>query len=127
MCVGLVRKERMLVVRTGRYPNVWQPVGGGIEAGETAPVAAVREVLEETGWALTTSELTVTAQYPMDADPGTLTFYLASAPEGDLVVENGELLEHRWVDWAGLGDLPAFPAAQQFYALWPTMTGPGRR
>lgn len=31
------------------HPQTWQPVYGGVEAGETAPEAALRELAEETG------------------------------------------------------------------------------
>jgi 8-oxo-dGTP pyrophosphatase MutT (NUDIX family) len=31
------------------YPGIWQPVTGGIDAGEFVPLAALREVAEETG------------------------------------------------------------------------------
>jgi len=33
------------------FPGIWQPVTGGLHAGERAPVAARREVAEETGLA----------------------------------------------------------------------------
>jgi 8-oxo-dGTP pyrophosphatase MutT (NUDIX family) len=31
------------------FPGLWQPVTGGLAAGERVPIAALREVLEETG------------------------------------------------------------------------------
>lgn len=31
------------------HPHTWQPVYGGVEPGETAPEAALRELIEETG------------------------------------------------------------------------------
>src|ERR1041385_1167562 len=57
------RGKRFEILLLRRAPHrslagVWQPVTGGIEQGETAVAAAVREVLEETGltpihwWAL---------------------------------------------------------------------------
>jgi 8-oxo-dGTP pyrophosphatase MutT (NUDIX family) len=33
------------------FPGLWQPVTGGLRAGETVPTAALREVEEETGFA----------------------------------------------------------------------------
>ena len=35
--------------KTKRYEHLWQGVAGKIEAGETAPEAAKRELMEETG------------------------------------------------------------------------------
>ncbi len=36
--------------KTKRYEHLWQGVAGKIEAGETAPEAAKRELMEETGF-----------------------------------------------------------------------------
>ena len=43
--------EILLIRRAGHriFPGLWQCVTGGIEAGETVPAAALREVREETG------------------------------------------------------------------------------
>ncbi len=40
----------LLIRRCGKYlPGTWQMISGGIESGETAPQAALREIREETG------------------------------------------------------------------------------
>lgn len=48
--ICVFRGRDMLVVRRGKAPGIgrWAPVGGHIEAGETAEAAALREVGEET-------------------------------------------------------------------------------
>ena len=45
------RAEYLLIQRSDDriYPGIWQPVTGGIDAGERVPIAAIREVAEETG------------------------------------------------------------------------------
>ncbi len=44
----VVRDGRILLIKTLRY-NRWELPGGGIEAGETAEEAAIRELREESG------------------------------------------------------------------------------
>ncbi len=49
--ICLFRAETVLLVKRGRAPGVgrWAPVGGHVEAEETAEAAALRELREETG------------------------------------------------------------------------------
>ena len=59
----------LLIRRCGKYlPGTWQMVSGGIEQGETASAAALREIREETG-------LSPSAFYVADAVE---TFYMQS-------------------------------------------------
>jgi 8-oxo-dGTP pyrophosphatase MutT (NUDIX family) len=48
---GPNRVEYLLIQRSDDriYPGIWQPVTGGIDADELVPLAALREVAEETG------------------------------------------------------------------------------
>lgn len=117
-CVGLVRNGRMLVVQTNDYPDRFQPVGGHVDAGETDVDAAVREVSEETGWVLAPNELALTLLAPMDVGPGTLSFYLAAAPEGEPTIDAAEIADYRWVDVDEISRLPAFPGARRFFSWW---------
>ena len=53
-CAGAIVRDqqgRLLLIQRGHAPDKgkWSLPGGGIEAGESAEEAAVREVLEETG------------------------------------------------------------------------------
>ncbi|MDQ6793862.1 MAG: NUDIX domain-containing protein [Chloroflexota bacterium] len=45
------RVEYLLIQRSDDriYPGIWQPVTGGVDGGEFVPLAALREVAEETG------------------------------------------------------------------------------
>lgn len=48
--VCVFRGEEILMIERAKAPGIglWAPVGGGIEPGETAQAAALREVREET-------------------------------------------------------------------------------
>jgi ADP-ribose pyrophosphatase YjhB (NUDIX family) len=48
--VCVFRDGEVLMVRRGKPPGagLWAPIGGGIEPGESAAAAALRETLEET-------------------------------------------------------------------------------
>ena len=48
VCVVILQDQRVLLTLRQDFP-VWCLPGGGIEPGETAAEAAVREVREETG------------------------------------------------------------------------------
>lgn len=117
VCVALYREDRILVVRTSRYPGVWQPIGGGIEDGETAEDAAVREVAEETGWVVRPGDLTRLLELPMDAHPGTLTFFTAPTPPGSPILAVDEIIDFRWVSTQKACELDAFPAARRFFEI----------
>lgn len=90
----------LLIRRCGKYlPGTWQMVSGGIENGETAPQAVLREIKEETG-------LIPCALYLADAVE---TFYLQNLDKITFVpvfvafVENTEVTlspkEHDAYEW----------------------------
>ena len=64
-CAGAVVRDeagRLLLVLRANEPSrgLWSLPGGRVESGETAPVAAAREVLEETGLEVEVGELLLT-------------------------------------------------------------------
>lgn len=93
---------RFLLLRRSKdelYPGIWQGVSGGVEPGETAVAAAVRELREET------------SQNPVDlyALDHVSTYYLhrtntilnvpafAARLESDIIERSEEHDEHRWL------------------------------
>lgn len=68
-CVGAVIKDqsgRLLMILRGHEPGkgLWSIPGGRVEAGETDPLAVVREVREETGLEVICGPLLGSAELP---------------------------------------------------------------
>ena len=81
----LTRGDSVLMLHRRRPPNqgMWNGVGGRIEPGETPLQACLREVREETGYALTTARLAgVLTWTGFETPDGGLALFTAEAPDG---------------------------------------------
>ena len=97
--------------------ELWEPPGGGIEAGETPEVTVLREWVEETGLPepeLVASPVTVARDlfWLGDRYVGDEFFFLGRAARpgtpdvsGQTEVEQAAYLGHRWVPWQQIVDL----------------------
>jgi 8-oxo-dGTP pyrophosphatase MutT (NUDIX family) len=109
--------DRLLLVRTRRFPDQWQPIGGGIDSADASPVEAlVREVEEELALRLRERDFRLVVRAPYDFGEGTVHFYEARI--GHLVsrisFNRREILGHLWVRLDETDGLPMFPATQAF-------------
>ena len=97
------RRVLLLKVRAepGAHPGFWQPVTGGVQPGEPAEQACLREIAEETSLRLSPHVLTVVMDSFDVAISPELTVrkrvFAAPAPPGAVRVAPDEHEDHRWV------------------------------
>ncbi len=113
-CVGAVIWDsagRLLLILRGHEPGMglWSIPGGRIEPGESAEQAVVREVMEETGLAVTCGPLLGTAELPgVDGVVIEVRDYLAApAPGAGPVRAGDDAAAVRWVSDAEAGEMQA--------------------
>ncbi len=86
--------------RPGEREAFWQPVTGGIAAGESPSQAALREITEETGLQLAESDLTlITADHIVEISPEltiSKTLYSARAQQTTVMTNPHEHRDHQW-------------------------------
>lgn len=107
--------ERILLVKTHRLPNHWQPVGGGVKATDDSPETAVlRETKEEAGLTLREAEIRKIFETDYDFGAGSVHFFLAPLAEtGSLRFNEVEILSWRWFSLNSSMTLPVFPATKK--------------
>jgi 8-oxo-dGTP diphosphatase len=84
--IFLTRGDEVLMLHRRNPPNqgLWNGVGGRLEPGETPLAGALREVLEETGYRITTARFGGLLTWEGHAEPaGGLYIFSAEVPPGE--------------------------------------------
>jgi 8-oxo-(d)GTP phosphatase len=95
------------LVHRPKYDD-WSFPKGKLDAGETMPFAAVREIAEETGQAARLGPLIGDVRYSV-LDGGKLVRYWAAEARGGEFTPGAETDELRWLDVAGAAELLSYP------------------
>lgn len=104
--IGLVRRGReCLLARGTRTPEgIFSTLAGFVEPGESAEQAFAREVMEEVSVTITNIRYAFSQPWPF---PGQLMLgFYADYVSGDIVPEEGEILEAAWFDKEHLPHTP---------------------
>ncbi len=109
-------QQRILLVRTKRFPDHWQPIGGGMRPGDGTPINTIlREITEEMGVQFPPNQLTLHLTTDYDFGEGKVFFYVAHLPDDcHPKFDPGELLEWKWFRKDELVSVQTFPATSKF-------------
>ncbi|MBX7430689.1 NUDIX hydrolase [Mycobacterium sp. Y57] len=95
------------VIHRPRYDD-WSLPKGKVDAGETEPVTAVREIAEETGYRAHLGRRLATVSYPVDGFPKRVRYWSARCAGGQFTA-NDEVDELKWLPAAQAVDMLHYP------------------
>ena len=101
-------QERILLLSAPKRPGKWEPVNGGMDAGDTPISAALRETAEEAGDQVRTRQLGIFHAYLFPYDPvlSMISLLVVSAYEGGEVIP-GDDMRGSEVRWWSLAEIDA--------------------
>jgi 8-oxo-dGTP diphosphatase len=126
----IVRNGSVLLARfVGDGSGLWTLPGGGLEAGEDPPTAAMREIMEETGYQVTLQELlgvdsvhvprTERHSDKSRALHSLRIIYRASVTSGELRREvGGSTDDARWFDLDAVAGVPRVGLVDTGLGMW---------
>lgn len=114
--IGLLNNSKILLVRTKRFPDHWQPIGGGVKPFDKSPIdTLMREVKEETGIELDNNQIIFEIETEYDFGEGTVFFYSATVDRLTTInFDTKELSEWGWFKFDEAIKLNMFPATEKF-------------
>lgn len=98
---------KILLVRIGYLHKKWVLPGGGIDRGEEASAAAVREVKEESGLDIVSPAYIGEQKFTQEYKRVTVFYFTAKASCVDLMIDGQEIID---AGWFALDALPALIA-----------------
>jgi 8-oxo-dGTP pyrophosphatase MutT (NUDIX family) len=101
-------EKRLAVVHRHKH-NDWSLPKGKVDPGESWKKAALREVLEETGYIGKLKKYAGSISYLLDGKPKIVLFWHMDAKTEDLEKMNGEVDEVRWLTVAEASKLLDYP------------------
>jgi 8-oxo-dGTP pyrophosphatase MutT (NUDIX family) len=119
--------NRVLLVRTRRLRDYWQPAGGRVQPHDPSPLDALtRELREELRLDLDPRAFKLEFVTQHDLGPGDVHFYSARLTDPDGIEPDfREIIEVRWFPLsAALLGLPALTATHKFLARLISRGGP---
>ena len=102
VCVAIFEKDSVLLTLRQDFP-VWCLPGGGVEANESLPLAAIREVREETGLDIKLSKL-IGLYFREQGKSGNHQALFCAETYGGLL--NADGIETLKVEWFPISNLP---------------------
>lgn len=101
--------EKKLAVVHRHKHNDWSLPKGKVDPGESWKKAALREVLEETGYVGNLKKYAGSISYLLDGKPKIVLFWHMDAKTEDLEKMNGEVDEVRWLTVAEASKILDYP------------------
>ncbi|AYA62956.1 NAD(+) diphosphatase [Alteromonas sp. RKMC-009] len=104
--VAIYRQNQILLAKGVRHKdtNMYSTIAGFVESGESLEQAVHREVEEEVG--VKVKNLTYFDSQPWPFPHSLMMGYLAEYESGDIVPEEGEIVDAQWFDIDALPDIP---------------------
>lgn len=119
-------REYLVLLRSPEQQGYWHLVAGGVEWDELPPVAAARELLEETGLDAEVADLRLRLSYSLDEEPPEvrarfapdieaveLSAFVADAPAGWEPELDHEHVDHCWLPVDDAVELLFWPEPKQ--------------